>query len=327
MRTGIPFFASASKTALVVMQPTEELSRVLWAIRDTKAACARIVLAQLSPFQNATREGIWHSPWQPVARTVHAPKRNGAGDRHEHSTAWSEILSEVFLIGCASAGELAELARQLHVDRVVLPSPATAECIWQDLSRDENHEEYCSPLWVLNPNIPADFIEYRKIRSILFPLSLRPGFEGRLHTACRLAISHDAKLSILHVFEDSSANPIGERSPLAVHSLLPLRSLRLSGLLCPMEVCIRAGDPADAILAFQQNGGHDLILMRGPRNCSDERLRPGGVMHRVLSEARCPVMIVGDAPLSADRLQPMTLTSALRADRDAEFRPKVDLVN
>jgi len=327
MGTGIFARGTGTKTALVVMRPSDAPSRVLQAIQSGTAGCSRLLLAQLLPPVNATEGCHWRSPWQPAGRAALPPGFDPQREQAHRSAEWAEILRKVFLIGSANAAELPGLTRQLEVERVVLPSPATAEYAWQMLSADGGAVPSMVPLWVMTPNTAVDFRNTHAIRRILFPLSLKPGFEGRLHLASRLARSYNATLSILHVFTESSAIPPQERSPLYVHSRLPLRSLRMSGLLCPMEICIRAGDPAEAILQFQEKGAHDLIFMRGPRCFLGGRPPIAAVSHRIMSEARCPVILVRDSPFVSEQPCRMDPEREVESSRQPERRTQPGMVN
>lgn len=326
MATGIFARGMSTKTALLIMRSSDAPSRILHAIRNGAAGCSRILLAQLLPPANRMEGCHWHSPWQTAERRTLPPGFDRQREQEHRSAEWAEILRSVFLIGSTTATELPGLMRQLEVDRIVLPTPATAEYVWPILS-DDGSGISSPPLWVMNPNIAVEFRNAHFIRRILFPLSLDPGFEGRLHLACRMARSNGATLSILHVFRESCAIPAPERSPVYVHSRLPLRSLRLSGLLCPMEVCIRSGDPAETILQFQEKGAHDLIFMRGPRCFSGSQVPIGGVSHRIMAEARCPVILVRDCPRASDQPGPVETDREVENRRQMEWRPHVEMVN
>jgi hypothetical protein len=78
-----------------------------------------------------------------------------------------------------------------------------------------------------------------------------------------------------------------------VEALLPISELWQEGILCPMEVAVREGDPAEAILKFDATRQHDLIIMGGPSRDTLPHIYRDGVVHSVIAEARCPVMVLG----------------------------------
>lgn len=131
---------------------------------------------------------------------------------------------------------------------------------------------------------------------VTLALSLESDAELPLAFASRLAQEHKAQLTVVHVFgRDDKVRDGSGRTPLAVASRLPANRLREAELLCPLEIAIRTGDPATEILKFGAGTDQDLIVL-GPAGLP--RPVPAGnssVVHRVITEARCPVIVLGQS--------------------------------
>ncbi len=171
------------RTVLVVTHPADEASQVLVALRNATGACARIVLAQLNAQPSRAGESNGLARWSFEVPRTH---RRAAGSL-ENDPAWDSILRQVFFLGGVSAEDLPRIVRALQADRVVTPSPTTAEHIWRVLRGEAVKPEVPVPMWVTNRHLAPDFMAHRTIRRILVPLSMRRDFEVHLHLACRFA--------------------------------------------------------------------------------------------------------------------------------------------
>jgi nucleotide-binding universal stress UspA family protein len=58
------------------------------------------------------------------------------------------------------------------------------------------------------------------------------------------------------------------------------------------KVMIRVGDPSDRILAVASRVRAELIVLGSTRASKSSRMLAAGVVHRVVAEARAPVIVV-----------------------------------
>jgi len=59
-----------------------------------------------------------------------------------------------------------------------------------------------------------------------------------------------------------------------------------------LEIAVREGDPAREILNFDARAHHDFIILGSPSAATVPHLLGRGVVRTVLSEARCPIIII-----------------------------------
>jgi nucleotide-binding universal stress UspA family protein len=130
--------------------------------------------------------------------------------------------------------------------------------------------------------------------NITLALSLNSDAGMPLAFASRLAQERQASLTVMHVF-GSGQKGRGEiaRTQWAVTSRLPADRLREAELMCPLEIAVRRGDPAAEILKSGNSTNQDCIVL-GPVDPSQPvEAGRSSIVHRVISEARCPVIVLG----------------------------------
>ncbi len=137
----------------------------------------------------------------------------------------------------------------------------------------------------------------RPIRIILHPTDFSRRSEPALELAASLARDRGARLIIVHVAPDpacADGPPSGPDDPRTCRRRL--RDIRARqnqrGLAAPVEVALRHGDPAGAILRAADEFGADLIVMGTHGRTGLRRLLMGSVAEGVLHGARCPVLTV-----------------------------------
>jgi nucleotide-binding universal stress UspA family protein len=134
---------------------------------------------------------------------------------------------------------------------------------------------------------------------ISLALSLKSDAEVALGFASRFAQERHSRLAILHVFNEGENAAKQDRTPLRVASLLPASTLREAELFCPLEIIIREGDAANEILKYDAATNQDFIILRSPGPPRATAAELPGVSQRIIKEARCPVIILGQATTDA----------------------------
>lgn len=283
---------SSPKTVMVIAQAFDHPGRVLLAVQYAEREHARVILAQLASLPGADRSFRRRKP----SRHTRAITAENAISWTERCSLWSEILNRVFLVGAIRVENIAGLAGALGADGILLTDPDLAEQIWRGMFGDPATGAIHIPTWVLGRNVAPVTDPPSGTRRILLPLSLRTGFEARLNLAFELAILRQATLAILHVVTRADSDLRRIETPWEVNDRLREFFSKLSDVRCPIEISVRDGDPAEAILNFDAQHPHELVIIRSPR-CEAPVRSFRGITKRILGEARRPVIVVkADSP-------------------------------
>ncbi len=287
------------KVILVISTLTESPAHTLRVISGLRRTGARLYLAQLPPSDHAifpTGRGI---PFLLMA----APKSFGlqGGNGRGQEFLWAEILSEVTVLKNTPAERISALADSLGADQVVLTTPEIGRLPFR--TRDNAIEDLFGtlpvPMLVFGPCMNLTSWSGHDLRHILVPVSLGPNLELLMRYACRFARRHHGRLTVLHVFDRREANTKPwDHSAAAVEARLPIPQLKQEGIMCAMEITVSEGYPERKILAFNEQQVHDLILMGGPQCRTWSGSLGHSVSESVMAEARCPVLILGDAMMA-----------------------------
>jgi nucleotide-binding universal stress UspA family protein len=126
-----------------------------------------------------------------------------------------------------------------------------------------------------------------RIRKILYPTDFSSYSNQAYFHAVALAQNHGATLTILYVFNSTTAS--GEDRDYWQEQLEQIRPLD-SGI--PVSHVFLEGDPATEIVSYARDSGTDLIVMGTHGRTGLERLLMGSVAEKVMREASCSVLVV-----------------------------------
>ena len=281
------------QTILIVTDLSEPPARTLEVVRQAQATEAKILLVHVT--RTDLRENASRSHTFLVPNLAHGGAQTWS-DETRRALLWADLLSNVVVLKSTSAEEIPALAQSLKVDRVVLirlgdsvARPRAGRSIEQDLMTS-----LTVPLCIMGRAMGTGLWSGTGIRKVLLPVSLQSNVGLHLSFACQLAQSHHAGLTVLHAFgAHGTTERLWDRTPVAVEAQLPISALKQEGILCPMEIVVREGDPARAILTFDATKQHDLIIMGGPGRETPPHIYRNGAVHNVIAEARCPVIVLG----------------------------------
>lgn len=140
-------------------------------------------------------------------------------------------------------------------------------------------------------------------RRILVATSFRPNSSLCADFACALAEEHHAHLTFLHVLESSKLR--GGAQYLEAQVTIGAARQRLAESVpgparerCEIELEVRVGDAATEILEMAGSMRYDFIILGTPSDSIISRVLGGSVIHRVVSEANCPVITVKQVDLT-----------------------------
>lgn len=226
-------------------------------------------------------------------------------ERMAHELRWVGVPCEPILLRGAATEEIPELARSRGVERVILSLQGEEDA-------QSSHRELAKeilpgigvPLCVLGGGLPLTPRSEAPAGRITLAVSLDSECEAPLAFASRLAQEQHARLTLMYVFNPAVEN-LGklDRTSRAVASRLPALALREAELLCPVEIAVREGDPADEILRHVNTARQDFLIL-GPVAPMRPGSSGGAVADKVVSAARCPTMLLGDSIAASSRLWP-----------------------
>jgi len=133
---------------------------------------------------------------------------------------------------------------------------------------------------------------------ILAATSFQPGSSLCVSFAYAFAEAHHARLTLLHVIDSGRAGKMQmEEARIAARQELASYIPRQAHDECQTVLAIREGDPSTEILEAARSLRHDFIVLGSPSDSVVSRILASGVIHRVVGEARCPVITIkSEAP-------------------------------
>ncbi|MFP5206968.1 MAG: universal stress protein [Acidobacteriota bacterium] len=278
----------APEVILAVTDFADEEALLFHAIRQARRSAARVLLVHVLHSTRSSPRIVAASA--APADGFSAQHAQRALERMARQLRWVGIACEPILLRGDAAEEILALAKARAADRVLLTA-------WRDRSplartlAEEVSPWVGVPVCVVGNGGPAALRSERPAGRIGLALSLRFDSETALAFAGRLAQQHHATLTVMHVFGDREPLPPGERTPAAIAARLPAGALREARLLCPLEIAALSGDPAAAILNSEA-ASLDFLLLGAPRSPYPDRAG-AGVVHRVVGQAPCPVLLLG----------------------------------
>ena len=132
---------------------------------------------------------------------------------------------------------------------------------------------------------------------ILVASSFRPSSSLCVDFAYALAEEHRASLTVLHVIESSRL--CGGSQYVEAQVATGDARRRLADSIpgrarerCEIDLAVRVGDAATEILEVASYPHYDFIILGSPPDSIVTRILGSSVIHRVISEANCPVITV-----------------------------------
>lgn len=140
-------------------------------------------------------------------------------------------------------------------------------------------------------------------RNILVAVDGSPDAGAALRHAAELARDQNARLTLLSVAPPpTSTAGVGGAAPpdpLDLHAKMLREAVDTVPDDASVTTLLERGDPADAILATAERGGHDLIVMGSHGHSRFHRALVGSVSEKVLKTSRVPVLLMRDGGLPA----------------------------
>lgn len=293
----------APELILAVTDFADEETLLFHCIQQARHSQAAVILAHVLQSEGRQSSAIRNSCPAEPSSAVEASLRTL--ERMARQLRWVGIQCEPVLLMGDPTEELLAIIKKRGVDRLLLTAQSGGR------RRTRTLAEELSP-WAGVPvcSVQARSSSETKIDRggghIILAITLHPSCEILLRFAGRLAQEHDARLTILHVVESKDADAVTIDY---VSDLLATRlfagSLREAQLFCSVDLAVCTGDPANEILKLMGAGEHEFLIVGAPHSpCADS---PGSnsPVHKLLREARCPVMLVGPATVQTHLAEPL----------------------
>lgn len=150
------------------------------------------------------------------------------------------------------------------------------------------------PVLTVGPHVTLQPEKAMKMREILYATDLAADFPAAAPYAISLAQENQAHLGLLYVFENQKTGELVQPAELAESKLRKLCQLvpKDADLWCEPHYLVEQGNPGEKILEAADKQRADLIVLGAqPANWLATHLNAGTV-HKVVSEAKCPVLTV-----------------------------------
>jgi nucleotide-binding universal stress UspA family protein len=150
------------------------------------------------------------------------------------------------------------------------------------------------PVLVVGPNANTKGRINRSMHGVLWATSLSREGDPSVHYALSLAQEHQARLTLLHVWQASKADPPGDGDPLRQEAVRKLEKYlpAETGLWFRASALVTEGSPEEEIVAAARAVKADRIVLGVRRGHKLASHLPGTIAYEVVRQAPCPVLIV-----------------------------------
>lgn len=193
-------------------------------------------------------------------------------------------------------GSLEEMIRANEVDLVVVGTHGRTgmrKLVLGSVAEEIFRRAPC-PVMTVGPQVSSAAPQQIDVRRILLPTDFSPASQRAAAYAFSLAQEFAARITLLHVVEESSAETARELELLRGATLERLlKSVpQEAELWCEPELAVHFGPRAERILAAAEQDGADLIVMGVRRTAHFPGHLPPATAYRVVRQAHCPVLTV-----------------------------------
>jgi len=291
INTGMLRQWSSPKIILVVTDLSDVESIQFHTIQHARPGAAKVLLVEASGRSNVP------------ARAQNLHRKRSIGSIHTASDTAGGMASHLrrFAIDCEpvfvrglEAEEIPSIARSCSADRVLVSAPLDKDPSAHKSVADRIIDDLEIPVCVVGRDLSLFSRYQRPSRRITLALSLHGRNEIPIAFSSRLAQENHSQLTIMHVFPKGTGNRRRmEEMQTSFVSCLPSVILKEAQLLCPVGIAIREGDPTAEILNYEAQLNQDFLVLAPSREGDLIGLGVGAV-RRIIREARCPVIVLGE---------------------------------
>ena len=280
---------------LVVTNLHDEEPLMPHVIRQARKSGAKVLLAHVAhPIRQPSSNVLRY----PSGRTISSAHRPQAVlERMTRQLQWEGIPCELVLLTGLAEEEIPALARSCSVDRVILTTHG-------DRVAGRFNERWIAerllpalevPVCVIGRCVPVRSRHEKPTGRVSLAMSLQSNCDACLGFASRFAQGYHAQLTVLHVSGARAEDDLPmAREPGAAAAHIPESALVEAGLWCPLDIAVRQGDPAGEILKYNSTTEKDFLIL-GASGTPVPRTESVSLIQKVVSEARCPVIVLSVA--------------------------------
>jgi nucleotide-binding universal stress UspA family protein len=231
--------------------------------------------------------------WAAMAEAAEKETKEDAGRLNEQLQG---IEHEV-VIGEGSIWEVVStLIKEKEIDLIVLGTrgrTGLGRAILGSVAEQILRQAPC-PVLTVGPHVNLWSDEYAKMREILYATDLTADYPTAAPYAISLAQENQAHLVLLNVIEDAKAGDLVDSPEVVDLKERKLQQLvtEQAGLWCDPTYIVEQGPAAEKILDVAKRRHTDLIVM-GARPAKGLATHLNiGTVHKVVSQATCPVLTV-----------------------------------
>ena len=207
-----------------------------------------------------------------------------------------DILHEVRIVEGPVEAALARIIESENADLVIVGShglTSTKKLFFGSVAEHIFRTSPC-PVLVVGPRSTTKGRLGRSVHSVLWATSLASDDDPSRHHAISLAQEHQARLTLLHVWQASQAIPPHDADRLRTEAAEKLEKLlpEEAGLWFPASMLMMEGSPEEEIVAAARAVKADRIVLGVRRGHPAASHLPGTIAYEVVRRAPCPVLIV-----------------------------------
>jgi nucleotide-binding universal stress UspA family protein len=262
-----------------------------FAIQIAQRYGAKVYGVHVNPFDNYTAAAP--EAWAAMAEAADKETK-------EHAQRLNEQLKGVeheVVIGEGNIWEvMSNLIKQKGIDLIVLGTrgrTGLGKTLLGSVAEQILRQASC-PVLTVGPRVTLQPENAVRMQEILYATDLAADSPVAAPYAISLAQENQAHLALLHVIENQKTGELVHPAELADSKLSKLRQLvtRDAELWCEPRYAVEQGIPAEKILEAADRQRADLIVLGAqPAKWLATHVNAGTV-HKVVSEAKCPVLTV-----------------------------------
>jgi nucleotide-binding universal stress UspA family protein len=231
--------------------------------------------------------------WAAMAEAAEKETKEDAGRLNEQLQG----IEHEAVIGEGNTWEvMSNLIEQKGIDLIVLGTRGRTglrKVILGSVAEQILRQSPC-PVLTVGPHVNLWSDEYAKMREILYATDLEAEYPIATPYAVSLAQGNQAHLVLLHVIEDPKAGDLVNSPEVVDFEERRLQQLvsQQAGLWCDPTYIVEQGPAAEKILDVAKRRHTDLIVL-GARPAKGLATHLNiGTVHKVVSQATCPVLTV-----------------------------------
>lgn len=285
------------ETILVITNLSDEDALLFHVVRQARQGETKVILIQAAQlYSSPSSARTYSSSRTDVSLSFRFAQLVLA--RMARKLRWVGLECEPILNRAFLLPEIHSLVKLSGVDRVIISAKAVQygqDVTWKVFT-DDLVQGIQVPVCVIGSKAASDFGIEQHSGRVSLALSLNADSELALAFASRFAQEHHLRLTVMHVVSTKAEETKRQYlSPAGVASRLSAPTLREAERFCPLEICVREGDPASELLKYDAETNQDYMILRSTGSAL--RSEPEeSITHRIVQEARCPVIILGGSP-------------------------------